>query len=33
VALVGRYRLSNALENSLLPEPPRLMLGVEVGWF
>jgi hypothetical protein len=33
VALVGRYRLSNALENSLLPEPPRLVLGLEVGWF
>ena len=33
VALVGRYRLSSALKNSPLPEPPRLLLGFEVGWF
>ncbi|MDJ0366012.1 hypothetical protein QMK33_12685 [Hymenobacter sp. H14-R3] len=33
VALVGRYRLSNALKNSGLPEPPRLVLGLEIGWF
>jgi hypothetical protein len=33
VALVGRYRLSNALKNNLLPEPPRLVLGLEIGWF
>lgn len=33
VALVGRYRLSNALVGNGLPEPPRLVLGVEVGWF
>lgn len=33
VAVVGRYRLSNAFQNSGLPEPPRLVLGLEVSWF
>ena len=33
LALVGRYRISNALMSNGLPEPPRLVLGIEVGWF
>jgi len=33
VALVGRYRLSNALRSSGLPEPPRWQVGLEIGWF
>ncbi len=33
LALVGRYRLSQALGGSGLPEPPRWLLGLEVGWF
>jgi hypothetical protein len=36
VALVGRYRLSDALRPVgavVLPEPPRWMLGLEIGWF
>jgi len=33
LALVGRYRLSNALRSPDLPEPPRWQLGLEVGWF
>jgi hypothetical protein len=32
-ALVGRYRLSEALRGPGLPEPPRWQLGIEVGWF
>ncbi|MGI4737883.1 MAG: hypothetical protein ACRYG7_22170 [Janthinobacterium lividum] len=33
VALVGRYRLSELLPGTGLPEPPRWVLGIEVGWF
>ena len=33
VALVGRYRLSDALRGPGLPEPPRWQLGLEIGWF
>ncbi|RZK51070.1 MAG: hypothetical protein EOO59_15535 [Hymenobacter sp.] len=36
LALVGRYRLSDALrptEGYVPPEPARLMLGLEIGWF
>ena len=33
LALVGRYRLSEALRGPGLPEPPRWLLGLEVGWF
>ncbi|MGI4762310.1 MAG: hypothetical protein ACRYF0_16490 [Janthinobacterium lividum] len=33
VALVGRYRLSEALRGTNLPEPPRWQLGIELGWF
>jgi len=33
VALVGRYRLSDALRGPGLPEPPRWQVGLEVGWF
>ncbi|QKG52600.1 hypothetical protein [Hymenobacter sp. BRD67] len=33
LALVGRYRLSNALAGTTLPEPPRWQLGLEIGWF
>lgn len=33
LALVGRYRLSDALRGPGLPEPPRWLLGLEVGWF
>ena len=33
LALVGRYRLSEALRGPGLPEPPRWLLGIEVGWF
>lgn len=33
VALVGRYRLSEALRGPGLPEPPRWQLGLELGWF
>ena len=33
VALVGRYRLSEALRGAGAPEPPRWQVGVEVGWF
>jgi hypothetical protein len=33
LALVGRYRLSEALRGPGLPEPPRWQLGIEVGWF
>ena len=33
LALVGRYRLSDALRRTGLPEPPRWQLGVELGWF
>jgi hypothetical protein len=33
LALVGRYRLSDALRGPGLPEPPRWQLGLEVGWF
>lgn len=33
LALVGRYRLSEALTQPGLPEPPRLTVGFEVGWF
>ena len=36
VALVGRYRLSDALRATgpvALPEPPRWVLGIEIGWF
>ncbi|MGI4870617.1 MAG: hypothetical protein ACRYFX_05495 [Janthinobacterium lividum] len=36
VALVGRYRLSDALRPVgplPLPEPPRWLLGIELGWF
>jgi len=36
LALVGRYRLSSALRGSAfaaLPEPPRFMVGFELGWF
>jgi hypothetical protein len=33
LALVGRYRLSEALRGAGLPEPPRWQLGIELGWF
>ncbi|GAA4505979.1 hypothetical protein GCM10023172_34620 [Hymenobacter ginsengisoli] len=33
LALVGRYRLSDALRGPALPEPPRWQLGLEIGWF
>ena len=33
LALVGRYRLSNALRSTGLPEPPRATVGIEIGWF
>ncbi len=33
LAVVGRYRLSQALSGPGLPEPPRWLLGLEVGWF
>jgi hypothetical protein len=33
LALVGRYRVSEALRGPGLPEPPRWQLGIEVGWF
>jgi len=36
LALVGRYRLSEALrpvETGPWPEPPRWVLGFEIGWF
>jgi hypothetical protein len=33
LALVGRYRLSEALRGASLPEPPRWQLGIELGWF
>ena len=36
VALVSRYRLSDALRATSaapLPEPPRWVLGLEIGWF
>ncbi|MVN75570.1 hypothetical protein GO988_04450 [Hymenobacter sp. HMF4947] len=36
LALVGRYRLSDALRPAgpaALPEPPRWVLGLEIGWF
>ncbi|TDN39521.1 hypothetical protein E4631_14170 [Hymenobacter sp. UV11] len=33
LALVGRYRLSELLPGTSLPEPPRWVLGVELGWF
>lgn len=33
LALVGRYRLSNALRGPGLPEPPRVTVGLEIGWF
>jgi hypothetical protein len=33
LALVGRYRLSDAVRGPGLPEPPRWLLGLEVGWF
>jgi hypothetical protein len=33
LALVGRYRLSEALRGPGLPEPPRWQLGLELGWF
>lgn len=36
LALVGRYRLSEALRApgpATLPEPPRWVLGLEIGWF
>jgi hypothetical protein len=33
VALVGRYRLSEALRGPGLPDPPRWQLGIELGWF
>jgi hypothetical protein len=33
VALVGRYRLSELLPGTSLAEPPRWVLGIEVGWF
>ena len=32
LALVGRYRLSNALDGNGLPQPPRAIVGIEVGW-
>lgn len=32
LALVGRYRLSALLPGPALPEPPRLLLGLEIGW-
>ncbi|MEJ7667031.1 MAG: hypothetical protein WKG07_49785 [Hymenobacter sp.] len=32
LALVGRYRLSALLPSPALPEPPRLLLGLEIGW-
>jgi hypothetical protein len=36
LALVGRYRLSDALrptEGLRPPEPARWLVGVEIGWF
>ena len=36
LALVGRYRLSRVLRGAgpaPLPEPPRLVLGLEISWF
>jgi len=36
LALVGRYRLSEALRPAgaaPLPEPPRWVVGLEIGWF
>lgn len=33
LALVGRYRLSNALRGPGLPETPRATVGIEIGWF
>lgn len=36
LALVGRYRLSEALRTAgpaPLPEPPRWVVGLEIGWF
>lgn len=33
VALVGRYRLSEALRGVGAPEPPRWQVGLELGWF
>ena len=36
LALVGRYRLSEALRPvgaGPLPEPPRWLVGIEIGWF
>ena len=36
VAVVGRYRLSEALRpvaGTVLPQPPRWLLGIELGWF
>jgi hypothetical protein len=33
MALVGRYRLSDALRGPGLPEPPRWQVGLEIGWF
>lgn len=33
LALVGRYRLSEALRGPGRAEPPRWQLGIEVGWF
>lgn len=36
LAVVGRYRLSDALrptEGRPLPEPPRWVVGLEIGWF
>ena len=36
LALVGRYRLSDALRPVgpvALPEPPRWVVGLEIGWF
>ena len=33
LALVGRYRLSALLPAPRLPEPPRWVLGIELGWF
>ena len=32
LALVGRYRLSALLPSPTQPEPPRLLLGLEIGW-
>jgi hypothetical protein len=33
LALVGRYRLTEAVRTAGVPEPPRWQLGIELGWF